>query len=880
MVHKMSNQFICCDKAKKYIHFAWVLFVLLCCLHAGDSPTKSKSFPPLYEIRKIQVSIDPNAPSIVRRAKDEICRYSDLLSGTTIGRDSAHSESVKIILRTGVDSHISAEGIDPSQNFALYEENGHQVVHGASPVSTLWAAYELLESWGVGFYLGGDYLPKLDPERKVALIERSFKPALAIRGNLPWYNFANSPTSWNPQDYRTFLEQMSKQKANFIGFHTYNHEPMAACFPKEGQMKFGGRFMQANTKIGRIWSPAPWGAWNGPFGTDQFFDRDNWGSEIAGDEPNNALAVKAQQQAVIDAFAYARHQLGMKTCLGFEVVGHATDPSSVSRFVEKLEHVLASYSLDFLCMWQPEALSVHHKDRKPETDISEEVRQNFDYLDREYHDLHEAERILSWVRLAYKTVKEKKPEVKLVISGWGGERYLKFSDYYQGLDKLIAKDVIFSSLDQIDPWHMDRQAEPYRRSQEGQIKVKKNAKSTFNTEPGNYVAGVYGQLQPDRQRWPIPWFESDGYRNCDQTAPQPNVLAFEDIIKDTIAKGCQGMIGIHWRTRNIQDVAGYFYRYCWQTSLKAEQYFKNYSRHLYGPEFADRLSQIHLQLESFGAAYVGSSGTTECAPAFWWFSPRFGFPTVTRLDELKKMRDELRAMAVALKDGPSTAPVELTDLANTIHWLILRAETGLQIWDDGRVRKDSPLAKRLREAEELFKKGEVDRAKQEALDIAQEVKKLNFNEALQALASTCRTRGELGMLITANQRYSRFYIEFVDRIRTLAGDQILPYKTPWTYGDLHNHFPVPAEIKIGEIANYDAVLLPLGSSGNCVVELSNLSDTLVKPVTLPLKLMGGAYHRATFSANVVGQWFWKISSDRKAIPNDLPWPNGILTVVP
>jgi hypothetical protein len=843
---------------------------------AGTSSVGDKE----YRLSEVQVLVAPDAPLLALRAADEICRYVFLLSGKWHPVAPHAVGDGKIVIRTGADAHVPGDGPDPSQNFALYVENGNQVVHGASPVATLWAAYELIESWGVGFYLGGDQLPKCDPAHRVAFVERTCKPALTIRGNVPWCNFANSPTSWNPQDYRTFLEQMAKQKANFIGFHSYDHEPFAAYFPAKNVVKGGGRFMQANTKIGRIWSPRPWGAWNGLFGTDQFFNCDNWGSEIAAEESNNAVAVQAQQQAMIDALAYARTRLGMKTCMGFEVKNVSTDPAVVAEFVAKMTHVLEAYPLDYVWVWQPEAQSVHHKDRKPESEVSEEVRQAFGYLDREYHDLHEAQRMLGWMRLAYKTVKEKKPTVKLVISGWGGERYLKFSDYYLGLDKLLPKDIVFSALDQIDPWHMDRQPEPYRRVAEAQLRKKPTEKSTFNVAPGNYVAGVYGQLAPERQRWPIPWFESDGYRNSDQTAPQPNVLAFEDILKDIKAKGCQGALGIHWRTRNVQDVAGYLYRFGWQPSLSAQAYLKDYARHLYGPELAERMSDVHLQLERYGAAYVGASGTTECASPFWWFSPRFGFPDKIRLEELKKLRDELRAKSTALGAGRSGTSIELSDLANTIHWLVIRAETGTQIWDDGRVVKEAPLAKRLRDAEELAKNGETEKAKQAALLIALVIEKLDFKNALPALAATSRTRGELGALVTATQRYGRYYAEFVDRLRKLTGSELLPYKTGWLAGEIHNTFPVPNEILLGESVNFDAVLLPAALPRACAVELMLLEPAGAAKVVLPLKVMGGAYQRATFTPKKTGTWSWRLYSDQKPNPNELPWPAGVLTVRP
>jgi hypothetical protein len=57
---------------------------------------------------------------------------------------------------------------------------------------------------------------------------------------------------------------------------------------------------------------------------------------------------------------------------------------------------------------------------------------------------------------------------------------MNFTDRFPGLDKILPKDIIFSALDNIDP----------------------------SWEPN--VSKFYGKLPADRERWAIPWWESDG----------------------------------------------------------------------------------------------------------------------------------------------------------------------------------------------------------------------------------------------------------------------------------------------------------------------------------------------------------------------------------
>ena len=56
---------------------------------------------------------------------------------------------------------------------------------------------------------------------------------LPVRGSLPWYNFLNSPTTWDLDDLKYFFDQISKMKQNFVGFHAYDSEPFAPCL-KDG----------------------------------------------------------------------------------------------------------------------------------------------------------------------------------------------------------------------------------------------------------------------------------------------------------------------------------------------------------------------------------------------------------------------------------------------------------------------------------------------------------------------------------------------------------------------------------------------------------------------------------------------------------------------
>lgn len=821
-----------------------------------------------YRLADVNIVVADDAPPRAKLAADEIRSYVYQLTGAcpAIGA-AAKDKAPAIVIRVGASDRLPTGGADETQNFALYVEDDRQIAHGASDRAALWAAYELIEHWGVGFYLGGDALPPTDADRTVEPVDVRRRPVLAIRGNLPWFNFLNSPTTWNPQDYRTFFAQMAKQKASFIGFHAYDHEPFGAYDITLGGAKMGGPLMTTISPH-RWWSPHAMTTKDHVFGTDLFFDRGEWGCEVGIDDAWTfapGRATRWQQQMMASALAYAQ-RLGLATCIGWEVSGNPNDPAVREAFRRRLAHTLATYPLDYFWIWQSEGRGVGGGEEGVQ--VREDVASAFAYLGGG-HNLSEAARITEFVRLAHATLKEMAPNVDLIVSGWGGDAWMRFSSLYEGLDKIVPPDVIFAALDNIDP-----------RLQ-------------------NHVSEAYGKLAPTRRRWPIPWFESDGgHTRIDQTGPQTNVTAFEPLLKDIVAKGCQGALGIHWRTRNVEDVAGYLYRFGWEPDLTAAEFFRRYASDHYGPDDAERMAKVHLRLEAFGPQYVGAAGCVECSTGFSWFvrsgsaehggePNRAGYlPDASRFAELEAMAKDLHARSndAAMNGRRPHAAMQYYDLACTIEWLVTRAKVGLAIWNS-----TAPLERRLRTAEALYDDGKSAEARDAAEAVLQDLEALNFRRAFRGLATTCRTRGELGMLATANARYGRFYATFVQRIARVL-ERPLPEvrgPEPWwgvaerSGPDVWTTYPVPNLVPADETVSFDAVLMPQRREG-FGIELRRIDRGPADSEWLRFAHLGGAYHRAVFDPPGEGVWAWRLVQEGDARhPPDLfpPLARGVITVV-
>jgi hypothetical protein len=139
---------------------------------------------------------------------------------------------------------------------------------------------------------------------------------------------------------------------------------------------------------------------------------------------------------------------------------------------------------------------------------------------------------------------------RLVVSGWGGVAR-HFADFH----KRLPGDIIFSCLSDSLGW-----------------------------DP---VHEVFGQLE-GRERWPIPWIEDDPA----MWLTQLHVHRFERDLNLAAGYGCQGLLGIHWRHRIADPVAGYQARFSWDAGLAPADYYRDYARAQASGERATRLAAV------------------------------------------------------------------------------------------------------------------------------------------------------------------------------------------------------------------------------------------------------------------------------------------------
>ncbi len=581
----------------------------------------------------------------------------------------------------------------------------------ATPAGVPAAVYGLLRTAGYGFFLGSSAQPERLKPLPVQPVRRS--PAFRIRGVLPWYNFFNSPTAWDPVDHRALVDQLIRCGANFVGFHTYDAEPFAGV-PDNGGWKWGERLLNTDSPT---WGTHPMPVDQFAGGTGLLFDAPRFGAATTDPAIPASEAIRREQRVMAEALAYARRR-GLNACIGFELTGNPFEDTARDRFVARLRHVLETYpAANYIWLWQPETVGVtgYRLPEGPESarqaleNAAAHRREVFRRIvktpkgeagflvhgvEGEAARAREGARLEQFALLAHAVIRTYANPPRLIISGWGGDERLLSAEYYDGLDKLLPKDVVFSSLDHI--WPRER------------------------------VDAIYGDLPSDRERWPIPWLELDG----DQWHTQARVHVYEPMVADARRKGAQGILGIHWRTREVEEAFGYMMDAAWRPGLTARQYFAELAATCYPATIASEMAEIHTELDRLGYRWIGGWGQSECAPFTW------GPGEPEKVAQLRALHARLtRAMNTLASPSP-----RLMWLHKQIEWTLrfdvaqrdaLRAQDLIR---QARAATDPAIrSEKAAEALTILDGGSLD-------------------AAVQAFARTITTRGELGVLATINTK--------------------------------------------------------------------------------------------------------------------------------
>lgn len=474
-----------------------------------------------------QILIPKDASAKESLAAKEIRRYLYLRTGL-LAEISAGSESdlptsgQYIILERKGQNEIPADLAEEEYYLKSTLESDFEklVVSGGSDQAVLYAAYEFAQQLGVRFYLHGDVIPDGKILFKIPELDVRKKPAFSIRGIQPFHDFPEGPDWWNVNDYRTIIGQLPKMKMNFIGFHTYPYrakfdgggpkaEPLV-WIGKENEINADGTVNKAYpamhfTTNDSTWGYSPAKTSDFSFGASQIFESDTYGADymknVSGwphTEQENLQIFNESGKMFNDAFSLAQ-DLGVKVCVGTET------PLIVPREVLK-----------------PNKIS-----DATDEQIKEFYRGMFSRIQKTYPvDYYwlwtpegwtwqgasdaEVSKTEKDMKLAYEVLNEMGKPFQLATSGW----VLGPPKDRTQFDRVLPKDMPFSCINR---------GVGYTPVEKGFIAIK------------------------DRPKWSIPWMEDDP----DLIGTQLWVGRLRKDALDSYRYGCTGLIGIHWRTRDL-----------------------------------------------------------------------------------------------------------------------------------------------------------------------------------------------------------------------------------------------------------------------------------------------------------------------------------------
>ena len=466
------------------------------------------------------------------------------------------------------------------------------------------------------------------------------------------------------------------------------------------------------------------------FGGGDYFDRDPFTQRVTLEGTSPEDKIRRSQKMIAEAMTYA-HTRGIKVCLGF---GIGEDPT-IKEFPERLDAMIGSLiknypMLDYVWFFQEE--NQGNAGWKVEKGSVQEklVAANFE----PFKYLGPPERVAEGVRLnhvcqlAYRSVKKRRQDLPMIVSGWGGDAYMHCSDYYLGLDKTLPKDVIFGCQDNINP----------------------------GAEPN--VSKVYRELPPERGRWPIPWWNNDGYSLWD---PQCTTRFLVPLCRDVYNKKCQGMLAIHWLTREVEEVAAYQGQFAWNPALTYEGFYDGFALRCYGQPWASRMSKIHRELELLGPRWTGARAETDIGEATWLAKEHAGKKEnrqkLAQIHELEAIHKEMSARSRL--EGMERIEWLLT----TIDWLTRYDDACLKLSLDG------PVGTLLKEAEAAKTKGDIAMAQKKAADVRNIMMTSGFREAIQTYPRKMSCMSEFGEFASIQIKAYAFYLSLWDRVRATLG---------------------------------------------------------------------------------------------------------------
>lgn len=474
-------------------------------------------------------------------------------------------------------------------------------ITGGSAIAVLYGAYEFAEQLGIRFYLHGDVIPDSKVAFSIPDLNIRKKPVFKLRGIQPFHDFPEGPDWWNEQDYKAVVAQLAKMKMNFIGFHTYPErtdfngegpqaEPLVWIGKEEdiaenGEVKAAYPVLHFHTNDS-TWGYSAMATSEFSLGASAIFETDNFGADYMKQlspwphsNEENLKLFNDVGSMFGDVFSYAK-ALGFTTCLGTET------PLTIPRKMKERYGITDETDEEIKALY-----------RGIFTRISRTYPLDFYWLwtgeswTWEGVKDEEVAKTEKDISLAYEALEELGSPFGLATSGW----VLGPPKDRTQFDRVLPKDIAFSCINR--------------------------ALGYESLEPG--FQNIHG-----RSKWAIPWMEDDP----DLISAQLWAGRLRKDAYDAYRYGCDGLFGIHWRTRDIGPNISSLARAAWdcadwndidtlQRDIAVRDFYKDWIKSEFGLS-DENLTNIFLAIDSKGTLLKpGYKGDAPLNAATWTKGP-------------------------------------------------------------------------------------------------------------------------------------------------------------------------------------------------------------------------------------------------------------------
>lgn len=453
------------------------------------------------------------------------------------------------------------------------------LVCGGDDIGTLYGAYRFIETMGVRFYAHDDVVPEEKTSLQLANLDISGKPLFWLRGLLPFHDFAEGPDWWGLEDYKAIIAQLPKMGMNFIGFHSYPERLFDGHYRAEPMVWVGTRdqinpdgTVKASCPVthsytgGYTWGFFPRKTSDFFCGASQLFDADYYGapymkgiSPWPHTEQENVKLVDDFGALMHNAFGFA-HELGVKTCIGTE------SPLCIPQSV-----------------W--EKLYLAGKDADADAGTKQEV---YEAMFTRIMKTHPLDYYWLWTPEIW-TWREETPQAVV-------QTEMDMLNAVRAAEKVNAPFTLATC-----GWVLG----PTRDRTEFDRLLPKNMPfSCINRLFGFTPIDPGFKTVHDRPKWAIPWLEYD----WPLTEAQLWAGRVRRDAMDAYDYGCNGLIGIHWRTQVLSPQIGALAKAGWEfgdwtnhpdatrRDLPVDDYYRDWAAAQFG-KGSEGIAQLFTKLD-------------------------------------------------------------------------------------------------------------------------------------------------------------------------------------------------------------------------------------------------------------------------------------------